>query len=71
MEKGHERQRTAVDRFDPSFDYLELLELEPAEASRLGPKGLRDRIRQKKKEWTAQEVNPLYQQSARAMSWRL
>ena len=51
-------------KFDGDFDYLLLLGIEPANA--LGaPAALADQIKSKKKEWTAQALNPLYQQAAR------
>lgn len=50
--------------FNHDFDYLALLGIEPADA--LGAPGtLADRIKSRKKEWTAQALNPLYQQAAR------
>jgi hypothetical protein len=62
---------SAVTEFDISFDYLELLGLDPALASRLGIDGLRQRIIYKKKEWTGKEINPLYQQEARLNKERI
>jgi hypothetical protein len=52
-------------QFDADFDYLLLLGIEPSDAARNAP-GLPDQIKQKKKEWTAQALNPLYQQAARS-----
>ena len=50
--------------FDADFDYFSLLGIDPAGA--LGaPGALVDQIKAKKKEWTAQALNPLYQQAAR------
>jgi hypothetical protein len=51
--------------FDADFDYLDLLGIDPAEALR-APAALVEPIKAKKKEWTAQALNPLYQQSARS-----
>lgn len=52
--------------FDESFDYLALLEVNAAQARRTGVTGLQELLRQKRKEWTSQAINPLYQQQARA-----
>jgi hypothetical protein len=60
-----------VAEFDLSFDYLELLGVDPAQATLLGIEGLRERIKHKKKEWTSKEINPLYQQEARANKERV
>lgn len=52
--------------FDETFDYLALLGLDPA-ALEVQPSGeIREQINRRKKEWTAQAINPLYQQQARA-----
>ena len=51
--------------FDASIDYLEMLELDLSEGSSFSVEQLKDAIRSKRKEWTAQAVNPLYQQQAR------
>ena len=51
--------------FDHDFDYLQLLGIDPAEASRAGP-ALTAAIKARRKEWTAQSLNPLYQQQARS-----
>jgi ribosomal protein L40E len=51
--------------FDADFDYLLLLGIDPAEALR-APASLAEPIKAKKKEWTGQALNPLYQQSARS-----
>ena len=50
--------------FDADFDYFLLLGIEPSDASG-APAALADQIKSKKKEWTAQALNPLYQQAAR------
>ncbi len=51
-------------KFDGDFDYLLLLGIDPAKA--LGAAAaLVEQIKAKKKEWTAQALNPLYQQAAR------
>lgn len=52
--------------FDESFDYLGLLDVNAAQARRSGIAGLQDLLKQKRKEWTSQAINPLYQQQARA-----
>jgi hypothetical protein len=57
-----------VPALDVAFDYLQLLEIEPAAVSVLGSRGLRELIKKKKKEWTSKAINPLYQQEAR---WNL
>ncbi len=54
-----------MNKFDGDFDYLLLLGIEPTNALR-APGALGDQIKSKKKEWTAQALNPLYQQAARA-----
>src|SRR3569623_127775 len=51
--------------FDLDFDYLHLLGIDPTDALR-APGTLVDKIKLKKKEWTAQALNPLYQQAARS-----
>lgn len=51
--------------FDASIDYLEMLGLDLSDGSRFGVEQLKQAIRDKRKEWTAQAVNPLYQQQAR------
>jgi hypothetical protein len=52
-------------KFDDDFDYLLLLGIDPVNA--LGaPGALAEQIKTKKKEWTAQALNPLYQQAARS-----
>jgi hypothetical protein len=68
---SHLRRGSAVAEFDISFDYLELLEVDPSQVSRLGIEGLRERIKYKKKEWTGKEINPLYQQEARLNKERI
>src|SRR6516225_1284491 len=50
--------------FDADFDYLYLLGVEPAEIARSAG-AVADRLKAKKKEWTAQALNPLYQEDAR------
>jgi hypothetical protein len=60
-----------VQTFDPSFNYLDLLELTPAEALRTRADAVRAAIVARKKEWTAKEQNPLYQQEARQTKERL
>jgi ribosomal protein L40E len=51
-------------KFDDDFDYLLLLGIDPANA--LGsPGAFAEQIKSRKKEWTAQALNPLYQQAAR------
>ena len=51
-------------KFDDDFDYFLLLGIDPANA--LGaPGALAEQIKAKKKEWTSQALNPLYQQAAR------
>ncbi|MFN0052617.1 MAG: hypothetical protein ACKV0T_10520 [Planctomycetales bacterium] len=52
--------------FDESFDYLSLLGLDPAEVAVRSSDELRGAINRCKKEWTAQAINPLFQQQARA-----
>jgi hypothetical protein len=54
-----------VPQFDVAFDYLQLLDVTPQAVSELGIDALRDLIKRKKKEWTHQAINPLYQQEAR------
>jgi hypothetical protein len=51
--------------FDASIDYLELLGLDLSDGTRFSAEQLKQAIRAKRKEWTAQAVNPLYQQQAR------
>ena len=51
--------------FDISIDYLELLGLDLSDGQQFGVEQLRKAIRENRKEWTAQAVNPLYQQQAR------
>lgn len=51
--------------FDESFDYLTMLGLNPATMP-LDPAGLGEVVKRRKKEWTAQAINPLYQQEARS-----
>ena len=51
--------------FDLDYDYLQLLGIDPADALR-APTSLAEKIKVKKKEWTAQALNPLYQQAARS-----
>jgi hypothetical protein len=55
-----------VSAFDETFDYLTLLGLEPAALEFQPPAEVRDLINRRKKEWTGQAINPLYQQQARA-----
>jgi tetratricopeptide (TPR) repeat protein len=52
--------------FDESFDYLTMLGLDPGRIALQDTSEVRDAIRRKRKEWTAQAINPLYQQQARA-----
>lgn len=52
--------------FDETFDYLTMLGLTPAAARQLDPAVLQEEIKRKKKLWTSQAINPLYQQEARA-----
>jgi hypothetical protein len=54
-----------MSKFDIDFDYLQLLGIAPAEAL-LTPAALGEKIKAKKKEWTSQSLNPLYQQAARS-----
>lgn len=51
--------------FDASIDYLEMLGLDLSTGSQVNVEQLRQVIRDCRKEWTAQAVNPLYQQQAR------
>src|SRR3954470_11606058 len=51
--------------FDANFDYLLLLGVEPAQVLR-APASLAETIRTRRKEWTGQVHNPLYQQAARS-----
>lgn len=51
--------------FDASIDYLEMLELDLSAGASFSVEQLKEAIRSKRKEWTAQAVNPLYQQQAR------
>lgn len=51
--------------FDLDYDYLQLLGIDPADALR-APSALVEKVKVKKKEWTAQALNPLYQQAARS-----
>jgi hypothetical protein len=52
-------------KFDEDFDYFLMLGIDPAKA--IGPlAALAEQIKAKKKEWTAQALNPLYQQAARS-----
>ena len=51
--------------FDTSIDYLELLGLDLSDGQQFGVEQLRKAIRDCRKTWTAQAVNPLYQQQAR------
>lgn len=51
--------------FDAGIDYLEMLGLDLSDGSPVGIDALKQTIRDKRKEWTAQAVNPLYQQQAR------
>ncbi|MGQ0637595.1 MAG: hypothetical protein ACT4QC_23550 [Planctomycetaceae bacterium] len=53
-------------RFDDTFDYLTLLGFDPATVAFQPVDELREAIKRKKKEWTGQAINPLYQQQARA-----
>src|SRR5688572_3093490 len=53
-------------RFDPSFDYLQLLGVDASDVSRLGPDDLDEVIKKKKKEWMGRALNPLYQQEAKS-----
>lgn len=50
--------------FDADFDYLYLLGVEPAELAK-STGAVADRLKAKKREWTAQALNPLYQEDAR------
>ena len=54
-----------MSKFDASIDYLEMLGLDLSDGSRFTAEQLRQSIRDNRKEWTAQAVNPLYQQQAR------
>ena len=51
---------------DQNFDYLALIGLGPADLERLWLPDLQELIKRRKKEWTGQAINPLYQQQARA-----
>jgi hypothetical protein len=51
--------------FDASIDYLKLLGLNLSDGTWFSAEQLKQTIRAKRKEWTAQAVNPLYQQQAR------
>lgn len=51
---------------DQTFDYLALIGLGPADLERLWIPDLHEVIKKRKKEWTGQAINPLYQQQARA-----
>src|SRR5258708_10532487 len=53
-------------QFDIAFDYLELLGIEPADVPTLGVDYMANGIKTKKKEWTGQAINPLYQQEAKS-----
>lgn len=53
-------------KFDETFDYFQILDLDAGAMSAYGVKGLKKVIKDKKKEWTSQAVNPLYQQEARS-----
>jgi hypothetical protein len=55
-----------ADAFDESFDYLGLLGLEAGQARSMGLPALSELLKRKRKEWTSQAINPLYQQQARA-----
>ena len=51
-------------KFDEDYDYFLMLGIDPAKA--IGPPAaLAEQIKARKKEWTAQALNPLYQQAAR------
>ncbi len=52
--------------FDDSFDYLTMIGVSVGAMGHLDAIGLREIIKRKKKEWTSQAINPLYQQAARA-----
>jgi hypothetical protein len=54
-----------MSKFDASIDYLEMLGLDLSDGSRFTAEQLRQTIRDCRKQWTAQAVNPLYQQQAR------
>lgn len=56
---------------DLQFDYLKVLGLDIDVGVQLDPAALQERIRHKKKELTAQAVNPLYKDAARASLERL
>lgn len=51
---------------DEQFDYLGPLGLDAQAAQKLGAAALLELLRRKRKEWTQQATNPLYQQQARA-----
>lgn len=51
--------------FDETFDYLALFELDPNSVAFEAASDVREKINRKKKEWTGQAINPLYQQQAR------
>jgi hypothetical protein len=55
-----------VSAFDETFDYLTPLGLDPATLAFQPLTEVRDLINRRKKEWTGQAINPLYQQQARA-----
>ena len=52
-------------QFDVDFDYLQLMGIEPSDALRNAPT-LPEQVKAKKKLWTSQALNPLYQQAARS-----
>lgn len=52
--------------FDDTFDYLALLGIDPARLEVQSREETREQINRRKKEWTAQAINPLYQQQARS-----
>lgn len=54
-----------MSHFDETFDYLTMLGLNPATVP-LDAAALAEIVKRKKKEWTGQAINPLYQQQARA-----
>ncbi len=51
---------------DTNIDYYEMLDLDARALAQRGVAGLKEVISEKRKEWTSQAVNPLYQQAARA-----
>jgi hypothetical protein len=51
---------------DLTFDYLALIGLVPADLEKFWLPDIQELIKKRKKEWTGQAINPLYQQQARS-----